>query len=166
MSSDDEIHSEKDEVIEDHKVLFPSRRLFSKSGESLPCIVCKIAPSKYRFKCCRFGYCSTGCFSAHTSCETREERPFVRRRYIDPLADLELPEEDIVPKELLEKLIEDKRVKEFLENPKLREILFKIDSCKDRHSALERFMDGDPAFLQVMDIFADILQCKKAGLAD
>lgn len=43
---------------------YPSKRIFGRHG-AYPCTVCKTNPSKYKFTCCRFGYCSIECFREH-----------------------------------------------------------------------------------------------------
>lgn len=132
---------------------FPSRRIFSKHG-AYPCTVCKTNPSKYKFRCCRFGYCSTECFSKHKESECsvvqHEDRPFIKRRCLNPLADLDIPEEDLIPKETLEALKSNKKITEYFADPKLRKIICKIDSAKDRALALERQMLIDPDFSTVV----------------
>ena len=67
---------------------YAAKRIFGRHG-AYPCEVCKLNPSKYKFRCCRFGYCSTDCFKKHSeagSCSnqsnmsTNVDRPTFKRR--------------------------------------------------------------------------------------
>lgn len=149
------------EQVEEPVVKYPSKRLTSRTGQALSCAVCRSNPSKYKFKCCLFGFCSAACFKAHGDCQqpvVRSTLSAVRSRYIDPFADLDILPEDILTKEQLEKLSSDPAVLSLLQHPKLRKVISRIDSCRDRHSALERQMQNDAAFVQVVHAIANAIQ--------
>jgi hypothetical protein len=80
-----------------------------------------------------------------------------RARFIDPFADLDMPPEDVVTKDNLEKLRSDVALRGFLDHPKVRKILLRIDSARDRHAALERHMQTDAAFAQVIHAIAQAI---------
>ena len=66
---------------------YPSKRIFGRHG-AYPCTVCKTNPSKYKFTCCRFGYCSIECFREHSkpgvcnapATTSIADRPIFKRR--------------------------------------------------------------------------------------
>jgi hypothetical protein len=144
---------------------FPSKRIFGRHG-AYPCAVCKVNPSKYKFKCCRFGYCSTACFKDHSqpgvctapSFYNPADRPVFKRRPTNPLADLDIPEADLLSKVTLSSLKDNKLIRDYLANPKLRRLLTKIDNSRDRHAALEKQMLIDPEFSKVVDVFASAIE--------
>lgn len=146
-----------EEKIPEEQQKYPSRRLTSRSGQSLPCFICKSNPSKYKFKCCLFGYCSVACFKIHADCSAASADPAPRRRFIDPFADLDMPPEDVVSQSQLARLRVDADVRKFLEHPKVRKLLLRIDSARDRHAALERCMQTDAAFATVVAAIAKVV---------
>ena len=140
---------------------FPSRRIFSKHG-AFPCHICNTEPSKYKFRCCRFGYCSSACYAKHQaegncqpSATNDHQEPLLKKRSLNPLEMLDIPEEDIIPDDKLEALRTNKDILGFLSHAKLRKIIARIDSSRDRISALERQMQIDPEFARVAVAFAE-----------
>ncbi len=160
--SEANICSDAENLVEMPK--FPSKRLQSKNGQALPCVVCKTNPSKYKFKCCLFGYCSATCFKDHSVCTPVTRELIVRKRFMDPFEHLEIPSEDILSNDQLESLRQDHTVRSFLEHPKVRRIIQRIDSTRDRHAALERHMQTDSSFLAVVNAVAKAVGASLASV--
>ena len=170
-----EIKDEKASVGEEHVETsntashkFPSKRIFGRHG-AYPCTVCKVASSKYKFTCCRFGYCSIECFREHAkpgACTAptfvpTAERPVFKRRPTNPLLDLDIAEGDLVTKDVLNGLRNNKQIRDYASNPKLRRIFSKIDNSRDRNATLERQMLIDPEFRKVVDVIASSIGYKQ-----
>ncbi len=81
----------------------------------------------------------------------------MKRRYVNPLEDLE---EDLVPESVLEGLKQNKKILGLLENAKLRNIITRIDASRDRIASLERQIQIDPAFAQVINDLAEAIGFK------
>eukprot|EP00397_Hematodinium_sp_SG-2012_P059653 GEMP01076755.1.p1 GENE.GEMP01076755.1~~GEMP01076755.1.p1 ORF type:complete len:147 (+),score=26.57 GEMP01076755.1:40-441(+) len=128
------------------------------------CTVCREAPSKYRFPCCRERYCSVNCYKVHGDCRKNAEleAPVEEsaKRSLEEM--IEMDDDELLSSEQLNKIrrVANSQWKDLMESKRFRQVLLDVDSKetqKKRVEALERRIETDRTLVKWIDELADVL---------
>ena len=141
---------------------------FGGMRKTTTCLVCDSDNAKYKFRCCLRAFCSQDCFQKHRDCDSLvalksslPERRFLRKDNVD----LNLPDEEILSEELLERVASNKDVSDLLRDPLLHRILIRLDNARDRRQVFSKLYDTSPVFFQLVELLSGIVSESSVDLA-
>ena len=141
------------------------------------CFVCGSAESKYKCPKCRSGYCSVSCYKAHkdsAACAEARQALSSEKKGEESAAALllrklgERPDEGeegyrITP-EQLDLMVESKRLRDLLRDPRLREVIELVDGAEDREKALDCAVETNKDFSDFVRALAETINPQGAPL--
>ena len=117
---------------------------------------------RYRFRCCRKGFCSPQCFSKHEECLVEDNKHLAdvqissnRRVRVDNF-DLDLEESENVSDDTYAMISSDESVRAMLADPVLQKLLLKLDNSRDRRYTFSKMYDSNDLFRSFVDTIATI----------
>lgn len=123
--------------------------------EAKSCEVCLSNQHKNKCPCCLTKYCSVACFKVHKDsniCKSKSVQAGSNSKVLQNVdIDEERDSEDVVPKQVLERLGTNKHLRDLLVNPHLRDILLEVDTSTDVQKVIDMAMH-EPIFLEFADV--------------
>ncbi|KAJ3166400.1 hypothetical protein HDU88_003268 [Geranomyces variabilis] len=111
------------------------------------CLVCQVAPSKYKCSTCRLPYCSLACYKVHKAVPCSAPVPTEPEpKSKPPRNNNEEDDTSRLSEEQLAKLANSKELKSMVADPHLKRLLEAIDSSPDPERAYDDAMAREPAF--------------------
>ena len=134
------------------------------------CGICNEADGRYKCPQCRTAYCSVTCFKSHkgsAACAEAREALLRQREAAEagqsPLlqglgsGDGKEDEGYRVTPDQLDRMVESKRLQEWLRDPMLREVIELVDASGDRERALDAAVGSNEQFSEFVRVLAETI---------
>ena len=144
-----------------------------------PCEVCKQAESKYKCPQCRIPYCCVSCYKQHKESPGVCEQLKAASQAVSKPLNEELNENERqdargafeedeegyrIREEQIDRMVESKRLQEWLRDPRIREIIELVDGAEDREKVLDGAIENNKEFSDFVEQLADVINPDGAPL--